>query len=29
MGDNARKDLGDNLTNVKGIGTRDVGMVRM
>ena len=29
MGDNARKDLGDNLTNIKGIGTRDVGMVRM
>jgi arylsulfatase len=29
MGDNARKDLGDNLTNIKGSGTRDVGMVKM
>ena len=25
MGENARYDMGDNLTNVKGIGSREVG----
>ena len=29
IGENARKDLGDNLTNTKGSGVRDVGIVKM
>ena len=29
IGENARKDLGDNLTNAKGSGVRDIGMVKM
>ena len=29
MGENARKDLGDNLTDAKGSGVRDVGMVKV
>ena len=29
IAENARKDLGDNLTNIKGSGLRDVGMVKM
>ena len=29
LGENARKDLGDGLTNNKGSGLRDVGMVKM
>ena len=27
MGENARYDLGDNLTKVKGAGTREVGKI--
>ena len=27
MGEEARYDLGDNLTNVKGVGTREVGKI--
>ena len=29
IGENARRDLGDNLTNTKGSGLRDVGIVKM
>ncbi len=29
MAENARNDLGDNLTNTKGSGVRDVGIVKM
>ena len=29
MGENARKDLGDNLTDAKGSGVRNVGTVKI
>ena len=29
IGENARRDLGDNLTNTKGSGVRDVGIAKM
>ena len=29
IAENARKDLGDNLTNTKGSGVRDVGIAKM